>query len=266
MSRDLPIQFPSKPESVLTPSKTASPAQKSRLLSALPGGDRLTRGQVAERLGVSISTVRRYEGSQLHPTVDENDVRWFAQAEVTALAARIANERSDKPSRGVGSTASAPKRSAGELAALVFERFEQRQSLAEIVIGLRIEPSTVHGLFDQWCVGLTEQHLLTASEPRVARERDIPRASAAELACLLDELPRDAATRISVGRYRGTYVSDNVDFADIVELGGFHASGGCTLQDLTQRFGRGDFRVSAYGFVPPALRWEVLVKDIVAVV
>ena len=206
--------------------------------------------------------MRRYEGSQLHPTIDKNDVRWFAQAEVTALAARIANERSDKAPCGVGSTASAPKRTAGELAALVFERFEQRQSLAEIVIGLRIEPSTVHSLFDQWCVGLTERHLLTASEPRVARERDIPRASAGDLAGLLAALPRAPATRISVGRYRGTYVSDDVDFADVVELGGFHASSGYTLEDLTKRFGRGDFRVSAYGFVPPALLWEVIVKDI----
>ncbi len=262
MSRDLPIQFPSKPESALTLPNPPSPAQKSRHLSAIPGGDRLTRGQVAERLGVSISTVRRYEGTQLHPTIDENDVRWFAQAEVTALAARIANERSDKPSRAVGSTASAPKRSAGELAALVFERFEQRQSLAEIVIGLRVEPSTVHGLFDQWCVGLTEQHLRTVSEPRVARECDMPRASPAELARLLDELARDAPTRISVGRYRGTYLSDNVEFADIVELGGFHAAGGCTLNDLTRRFGPGDFRITAYRLTPPALLWEVSARDI----
>jgi hypothetical protein len=204
--------------------------------------------------------VRRYEGTQLHPTVDEKDVRWFAQAEVTALAAHIANERSDKPSRGVGSTSSAPKRTAGELAALVFERFEQRQSLAEIVIGLRIEPSVVHGLFDQWCVGLTEHHLRTASEPRVARECDIPRASPAELARLLDELPRDVATRISVGRFRDTFISDNVEFADIVELGGFHATAGCALTEITTRFGPGDFRVSA--FVQPALRWEVLVRDL----
>ena len=52
------------------------------------------------------------------------------------------------------------------------------------------------------------------------------------------------------------------DAVDIVELGGFHASGGCTLKDLTKRFGPGDFRVSAFGFVPPALRWEVLTKDL----
>lgn len=262
MSRDLPIQFPSESESALTPPKAASPTQKSRHLSALPGGDRLTRGQVAERLGVSISTVRRYEGTQLHPTVDENDVRWFAQAEVTALAARIANERSDKPSRGVGSTANAPKRSAGELAALVFERFEQHQSLAEIVVGLRVEPLMVHTLFDLWCSSLTERYLRTAGEPMSVRKGEVRRATPAQLAALLNDLPRDEATRISVARFRGTFHSENVELLDLAELGGFHVAGACELADLTSRFGPGAFRVSAFGFVPPGRRWEVLVEDL----
>jgi hypothetical protein len=169
----LPVHYPTKPAPSVTPSKTTSAKRKPRHLSLLSGGgdpgSHLTRGEVADRLGVSISTVRRYEGTQLHPTVDEHGVRWFTQVEVTAFAAKLANERGDKPSHMAGVTSGAPKRTAGELAALAFERFEQRQSLAEIVIGLRIESSVVRALFDEWCLGLTAGHLRTAREPVVAR-------------------------------------------------------------------------------------------------
>lgn len=69
-----------------------SPAEKSRQISVVPATapqqpTRLTRGQVAARLNISVSTVRRYEGERLHPTVDEHDVRWFDEREVAALAA-----------------------------------------------------------------------------------------------------------------------------------------------------------------------------------
>jgi len=35
-----------------------------------------------------------------------------------------------------------------ELAALVFERLEQRQSLAEIVVGVRVDPDVVRALVE----------------------------------------------------------------------------------------------------------------------
>ena len=35
---------------------------------------RLSRGRVAECLGVSIATVRRMEGTELHPTVSDSDL------------------------------------------------------------------------------------------------------------------------------------------------------------------------------------------------
>lgn len=71
-------------------------------------------------------------------------------------------------------------------------------------------------------------------------------------------------TRISVGRWRGRYQAgdDQADYAWIVELGGFHVSGACTLEEITRRFGSGDYRVTAYGFDPPGLRWEFLVEDL----
>jgi hypothetical protein len=47
----------------------------------------LTRAQVARRLGKSIATVRRLEGSQLHPRRDASGVFRFDEAEVSRLAA-----------------------------------------------------------------------------------------------------------------------------------------------------------------------------------
>ncbi|HEY1554164.1 MAG TPA: hypothetical protein VGF94_04980 [Kofleriaceae bacterium] len=74
----------------------------------------------------------------------------------------------------------ADARTRGEIAALVFERFEQRQSHAEIVIGLRIEPELVGELFEQYCFGLTERQL-RKREPRVPLVEDIETVTGAEL-------------------------------------------------------------------------------------
>lgn len=52
-------------------------------------GTRLTRGQVAKRLGVTRQTVANMEGRELHPLIDHNGVRWFAPERVEELAARI---------------------------------------------------------------------------------------------------------------------------------------------------------------------------------
>jgi hypothetical protein len=49
----------------------------------------LTRIQVARRLGKSLSTVRRLEGTQLHPQVDHAGVHRFDQTEVDQMAAKI---------------------------------------------------------------------------------------------------------------------------------------------------------------------------------
>jgi transcriptional regulator with XRE-family HTH domain len=243
---------------------TTSP-RESRHLSVVPpkepSATRLTRAQVAARLGISISTVRRYEGSRLHPHVDEDDVHWFDVKEVTALAAALANESRARKPRNM-STAAEASPSPGELAAQLFERFEQRQSLAEIVVGLRIEPKAVRDLFDQWCLGLTEGQLRMKQSPNVARNNDVERADAAKLAARLAGLPAGQLTRISVGRYRGLFQSGETEYNEVVELGGFHVSGPCTLEDISSRFGPGSYRVTAYGFEPAGLRWELLVGAI----
>jgi hypothetical protein len=222
----------------------------------------LTRSQVAERIGTSIATVRRLEGNGLTPQIDPNGTHRFQPKEVTALAASRANDaigrnkiRNVKPAAEV--------RTRGEVAALVYERFEQRQSQAEIVIGLRIEPETVRELFDQWCLGLVEAQL-TKRAPNVPLEQDLVRVGVEGLGQRLAALPDGAITRISVGRWRGQYQAgdDKADYAWIVELGGFLVSGPCEVREITRRFGPGDYRITAYGFDPSGLRWEILVEDL----
>lgn len=269
MSHDLPHRIPTPAESAVAPADRVSSAQRTRHLSVLPSASQrassLTRGQVAARLGISVSTVRRYEGDKLHPTIDDHDVRWFDEKGVAALAATLAN--SDGPKRSAGTATSAARapepRTAGEIAALVFERFEQRQSHAEIVIGLRLEPELVAQLFEQYCRGLTERQL-RKREPGVPLVEDIPQVQRDELARRLAALPSDEVARISVGRWRGVFPAgeDQLDYAWINELGGFVVAGPCSVDEITRRYGRGSYRVSAYGFEPAGIRWEVLIEDL----
>jgi transposase len=77
----------------------------------------LTRDDVAKRLDVSISTVRRLEGTRLHPLIDGKGVRRFKASDVERLAKEIeAEQRSPRNAqKAVVRAAEMPK---GELAAL----------------------------------------------------------------------------------------------------------------------------------------------------
>ncbi len=225
---------------------------------------RLSRAEVADRLGVSVATVRRYEGSKLHPTVDNSGAHWFSPKEVTALAASRANQALDRGA--IRNATPAPEaRTRGEIAALVFERFEQRQSHAEIVIGLRVEPEVVGELFEQYCFGLTER-MLRKRDPRVPLQREIELVQVGELETRLAALPEAQVTRISIARWRGPCPAgdDRSEYAWLVELGGFHVGGPSTRDEIVRRYGPGSYRVTAYGFDPPGLRWEALVEDLTA--
>jgi hypothetical protein len=247
--------------------KNAPPTTKPPHLSVVSNANdtpatRLTRAQVAERIGASLSTVRRYEGDRLHPQVAEDGTHWFDPKEVTALAASRANQAIARGSiRNAQPVADA--RTRGEIAALVFERFEQRQSHAEIVIGLRVEPELVGELFEQYCFGLTERQL-RKREPRVPLVEDIEKVHRGELVQRLAALPEAEVTRISIGRWRGVYPAgdDRADYAWVAELGGFQVSGPCTVDEITRRYGPGSYRITAYGFECSGLRWEVLVEDL----
>ena len=249
------------------------PPSKSHL-SVIPGGKRedvapLTRGEVAERLGISISTVRRFEAQErLHPKVGDDGVHRFDVAEVAALALELVDDpRSRLRQRNADRAPDAVKLTPGEEAAQVFERFEQRHTLAEIVIGVRVTPDRVRDLFRQWTHGLVEHELHMSRKLTLPLEKDNVRISVAALAARLGELPKET-TRISVARYRGpyngpSYEEDVVEeFAWVRELGGFLVHGPCELTEITRRYGEGDYRITAYGFDPPGLRWEVVVEGV----
>lgn len=80
--------------------ENASVASKPSHLSVVsPANDTaalLSRAQVAERIGASVATVRRYEGTLLHPHVDKDGTHRFDPKEVTALAASRANQALDR--------------------------------------------------------------------------------------------------------------------------------------------------------------------------
>ncbi len=229
----------------------------------------LTRDDVAKRLGVSISTVRRLEGTRLHPSIDGNSVRRFKASDVERLARELeAEQRSPRNAQqAVVRAAEMPK---GELAALVFEKLEQRHSLSEIVIALRVPPEDVRELYHTWLVGLWAGELQRKEPALPARHTDedaIRRVTPVQLAQLLAALPSNQSTRISIARMIGEFmISDGtaadafVEYRNLCELGGFNASGPLAMADIMARVGAGDYRVSAYGFEPRGLRWEVFVR------
>lgn len=117
-----------------------SVSRRSRGTVSIARG-KLTRSQVAARLGVSISTVRRMEGRQLHPVFGPGEIRLFDPIEVEAVAASLANE---------GGRQEPERLTRGELAARVFEAFEAGRTLAQIVIAFRLHPRTVRALHKEW--------------------------------------------------------------------------------------------------------------------
>jgi DNA-binding transcriptional MerR regulator len=193
----------------------------------------LMRNDVAKRLGVSISTVRRLEGTRLHPAIDANGARRFKASDVERLAKELeAEQRSPRNAQqAVVRAAEIPK---GELAALVFERLEQRHSLSEIVIALRLPPEDVRDLHHTWLVGLYAGELQRKELALPARNTDqdvIRRATPVQLAQLLAALPSKQSTRISIARvvgevivYEGKDSDGFVEYRNLCELGGFDVS------------------------------------------
>ena len=103
-----------------------------------------TRHEVARQLGVSIATVRRMEGRELHPSTDERGVRLFQRTEVLLVRER----RAQRPI--------SPRDDAGEVAARVFELFKAGADLRKVVITARVHPHVVRDLYAEWLLTLNE--------------------------------------------------------------------------------------------------------------
>jgi hypothetical protein len=240
--------------------------QKTREKHGAEAAKLLTRTETAKRLGVSTSTVRRFEGDKLHPIRGTDGVNRFDAKAVAELATSLLNDNGGTPPRKPRRNAAPAhevKRTDGEIAAEVFERLEQRQSLAEIVIGVRVPPDLVRELHRQWQIGLIEGELerdkpvLPAGEVLTQQERHV---SERELHELLASLPT-GPTRLSIARDLGAdFETGSGPTRHLVELGGFVVLGPATIKQIVDRYGGGAFRITAYGLEPRGLRWEVLVQ------
>ncbi|HEY4178846.1 MAG TPA: hypothetical protein VGM90_18495 [Kofleriaceae bacterium] len=125
-------------------------------------------------------------------------------------------------------------------------------------------------LYHTWLVGLWAGELQRNEPALPARHTDqdgIRRVTPVQLAQLLAALPSNQSTRISIARMigefmisQGTTADAFVEYRNLCELGGFDTSGPLAIADIMARVGAGEYRVSAFGFEPRGLRWEVFVR------
>lgn len=114
------------------------------------GGHTLTRRDVAHRLGVSTSSVRRLENVQLHPAQDASGVYRFDPQEVAALQPLAQQPRNAVRAERRATTIR------GRMAARVFGMFARQSSLPEIVMATKQPPDVVRQLYREWSTTLEE--------------------------------------------------------------------------------------------------------------
>jgi hypothetical protein len=122
---------------------------------------RITRRQVAERFGISTSSVRRLEGVRLHPTLDDEGVWRFDPAEFESFSVQKRERARRFRSR----------KQPGDVAAQVFRMLERRCSLREIVVIARQPPELVRRLYLEWLTGLAEGERTRAAHDAHERQR-----------------------------------------------------------------------------------------------
>jgi hypothetical protein len=131
-------------------------------------GNFLTRGEVAEVLRVSIATIRRWQGKDLHPRRDDTGMYLFDPQEVEAFRAR----RPPPPE-------TRRCEDSGELGAEAFMLFREGVDVRDVVIALRRPPEEIWALYKQWetmgdAIVLSKE--VHEQLSRLARHRLIPDA------------------------------------------------------------------------------------------
>lgn len=104
-----------------------------------PSGRLLTRGQVARRLGTSLSTVRRMEGEQLKAIIGPRGVHYFEETEIQAVFVRVRRARMPENERADGT-----------LAAAAFALFQRGADAVAVVKELREAPEKIETLLGHW--------------------------------------------------------------------------------------------------------------------
>jgi len=114
--------------------------------------DWLTRAAAAKLIGVTRSTIRRFEiAGALHPTIDAAGVHRFDPAEVACVAR-------DRAARPVDSSKE------GERDARVFDAFDQGRSMREVVTTLRLPVEFVRKLHEAWAKMGSKGDMVLSSE------------------------------------------------------------------------------------------------------
>lgn len=116
-------------------------------------GKLIRRTSAARLLRVSVSTLRRLEGSELNPIVDAGGVHMFDETEVLSLRHR--REQSIL----------APTETGGAIAADVFALLDTGAHPVDIVKQLRIAPQLVISLQEQW-VAMREGFAVTSQQAK----------------------------------------------------------------------------------------------------
>jgi hypothetical protein len=112
----------------------------SAISEGMPAGTQpFTRSAVAATLQVSVTTVRRWEGTVLHPVKGADGIHLFDPTEVQELASRRPT-----PSPVKNSTTD------GEVAAAAFALFKKKTSPRDVVIELEQSPTVVQKLHEDW--------------------------------------------------------------------------------------------------------------------
>jgi hypothetical protein len=101
--------------------------------------DWLTRGEVAEIIRVSVTTVRRLQGRELHPRRSSEGVYLFDPREVEEVRARR-----PRPPESIEC------REPGELAAETFRLFRDGVDVRDVVIAVRRPPTEIEALHTDW--------------------------------------------------------------------------------------------------------------------
>ena len=129
--------------------------------------DKLTRRQVAARLGVSVSSVRRMEYRELHPEKGLRGTLFFRLSEVESLESRRPSVRPARPTTRERSDRLELDRR-GRIAARVFQMFANGWTLPRIVLATKQPPDVIRSLYHEWVTPLQE-HEWQGTTSRPAR-------------------------------------------------------------------------------------------------
>ena len=109
----------------------------------------LTRKQVADYLGLSISSIRRLENEGvLIPEVGEGGVRHFSEDQVEAVKAD--REAEAGPRNAAPTIAQTLAPTDGALTALAFAHFDRGETPVQVVQALELTAPLAKLLYEQW--------------------------------------------------------------------------------------------------------------------